>query len=513
MRALDLVVLTVYLFCVLLFGAYFSRSQRNVRDYFTTGKNIPWWAVMGSIVATETSTVSVISVPGLAYSGNFSFLQLVFGYLLGRIAVTVIFIPAYFRGDLVSVYEILGNRFGDGVRRFTSLLFLLTRTVADGLRLFATGLVLTTLFLVTPGVVTTLHSWLPTLEPNVSLLILSILIIGSITVIYTVLGGMAAVIWTDVVQLGLYLAGAGLAAIILLKQIPGGWAEISTAASAAGKFQLFDFTVTATQDYTFWSGLIGGAFLTMATHGTDQLIVQRYLCCRNARQARTALLGSGLLIASQFVLFLLIGVMLWYYYLTYAPHDLPAFTVNGQVQTDRIFPYFIVTQLPSGVVGLVVAAIFAAAMSTLSSSLNSSSAATLGDFYMPLTKHLRDAGHYLRVSRWTTVFWASAQVSVALLAIKLSTRVIDEVLGVASFTNGIILGIFFLGTFTQVGQRAAALGIASGVFIMIAVWSFTAISWQWYVLIGSITTLMIGWMSGLMLGNYDRRNLSGENSV
>jgi Na+/proline symporter len=205
--------------------------------------------------------------------------------------------------------------------------------------------------------------------------------------------------------------------------------------------------------------------------------------------------------------------MLWYYYLTYAPHDVSAFTVNGQVQTDRIFPYFIVTHLPSGVVGLVVAAIFAAAMSTLSSSLNSSSAATLGDFYMPLTKHLRDAGHYLRVSRWTTVFWASAQISVALLAIQLSTRVIDEVLGVASFTNGIILGIFFLGTFTQVGQRAAALGITSGVSIMIAVWSFTAISWQWYVLIGSITTLMIGWMSGLMLGNYDRRNLSGENSV
>ena len=500
MRALDLIVLAGYLLGTVLLGAYFSRNQRNVRDYFITGRRIPWWAIMGSIVATETSTVSLISVPGFAYGADLTFLQLVVGYMIGRIAITLLFIPAYFRGDLLTVYEILGQRFGNGVRRLTSALFLATRSVADGIRLFATGLVLAALLLVMPGTERVASALAPGLDPTTALIVVSIVAIAVVTIAYTFLGGMSAVIWTDVIQLAVYLTGSLLAAVILLDRIPGGWAEVSLAATQADKFRLFDFTWSLSRDYTFWSGVIGGAFLTTATHGTDQLMVQRYLCSRSPRQASTALLVSGVVVFAQFVLFLLIGVMLWVYYTTYAPGDVSAFTVNGQLQTDRILPYFIVTQFPAGIVGLVLAAIFAAAMSTLSSSLNSSSAALLADFYMPLTRHARTDAHYLTVSRWSTVGWGMIQFGVAIAAIDLSSRVVDEVLGIASFTNGVLLGTFLLGTCTvRVGQRAAFVGIATGVLVMLAIRGFTPVSWQWYVLIGSGATFAAAWVASFLV--------------
>jgi Na+/proline symporter len=267
---------------------------------------------------------------------------------------------------------------------------------------------------------------------------------------------------------------------------------------AAGRFRLFDFAPTLTRSYTFWSGVIGGAFLTTATHGTDQLMVQRYFCAANASQARRALLWSGVVIFLQFVLFLAIGVMLFVYYTQHAPGEIAAFTQNGRLQTDRIFPYFIVSHLPPGVVGLVLAAIFAAAMSTLSSSLNSSSAAAVNDFYVPATDAARTPRHYLNVSRVLTAVFGAIQMIVAVAAISLSSRVVDEVLGIASFTNGIILGVFLLGTFTtRVGQRAAFAGILGGAALMLAVKLGTAVSWQWYVLIGSTATYAIGYVASL----------------
>ena len=489
MRVIDLTVLAGYLFGTVLLGAYFSRAQRNVRDYFISGQRIPWWAIMGSIVATETSTVSLISVPGFAYGANLTFLRLVIGYLIGRIAVTILFIPAYFRGEILTVYQILGHRFGNNVRRLASALFLFTRSLADGFRLFATGLVLAALLLVIPGTELLAGRWLPQFEPTTSLLALSVLAIAIVTIAYTFLGGMSAVIWADVVQLGVYLIGTGLAALILLDRIPGGWAEVSQAANEAGKFQVFDFTWNLSRDYTFWSGVIGGAFLTTATHGTDQLMVQRYLCSRTPRDARAALVVSGIVIFTQFILFLLIGVMLWVYYTSYAPGDVSAFTLDGRVQTDRILPHFIVTEFPAGMLGLMLAAIFAAAMSTLSSSLNSSSAALITDFYMPYTRYARPEDHYLTIARWATVGWGLAQLGVAMAAIKLSSRVVDEVLGIASFTNGVLLGTFFLGTFTtRIRGRSAFIGIVCGILFMLSVRLLTTVSWQWYVLIGSAAT-------------------------
>jgi Na+/proline symporter len=309
------------------------------------------------------------------------------------------------------------------------------------------------------------------------------------------------VIWTDVIQLVVYLVGALIAAAILLRDIPGGWSEVQAIAGPAGKFRLFDFTFSLTKSYTFWSGVIGGAFLTTATHGTDQLMVQRYFCASDEHQARKALLWSGAVIFLQFVLFLLIGTMLWVYYTQHAPSEIASFSQGGAIQTDRIFPYFIVRHLPPGVVGLVLAAIFAAAMSTLSSSLNSSAAAAVNDFYVPATGGRKSAAHYLTTSRVLTAVFGVVQMAVAIAAISLSKRVVDEVLGIASFTNGVILGVFLLGTFTTVGQRSAFFGILGGSLIMLWIKLGTAVSWQWYVLIGSMATFTIGWITARIIAD------------
>ncbi|MBK8314371.1 MAG: hypothetical protein IPL01_10265 [Acidobacteria bacterium] len=509
MHSLDLIILVVYLVGTVLFGAWFSRSHKDVKDYFVSGHHVPWWAIMGSIVATETSTVTFISVPGFAYGANFTFMQLVIGYMIGRIVVTILFVPSYFKGELLTVYQLLGQRFGSGVRRLASMLFLITRSLADGFRLFATGLVLAALLLAMPGMEQMARSWFPSVNPQLVILIVSVLVMGIATITYTYLGGMTAVIWTDVIQLVIYLIGAVLAAWILLGEIPGGWNEVVQTGTAAGKFTWFDFSTGLTKSYTFWSGVIGGAFLTTATHGTDQLMVQRYLCSSSVKQARVALLTSGAVIFFQFLLFLLIGSMLYVYYTGHATAEIASFTLNGKLQTDRIFPHFIVTHLPPGVVGLVIAAIFAAAMSTLSSSLNSSAATAIGDFYMPLTNNQKSDKHYLTVSRLLTAVWGVVQITVALVAIRFSSRVVDEVLGIASFTNGVILGVFFLGTFTKrVGQTSAFVGIIAGASVMLWVKMGTSISWQWYVLIGSVITFVAGYLASLMI----RENLQEQQS-
>lgn len=495
MQLLDFIVLAGYLAAIVAFGAWFSTTQRTTRDYFLSGKTLPWWAIMGSIVATETSTVTFISIPGVAYTGNFTFLQLVMGYMIGRVVVSTLLLPGYFRGELVTAYQLLGDRFGTGVKRLVSSVFILTRTFADGLRLFATGLVLAAALLATPQTATLVSQWFPGADATYVVLVIAVAVIGVATIVYTYFGGMTAVIWTDVIQLGVYMGGALIALFILLSQIPGGWAEVRDVGSAAGRFTLFDFTFDVTRSYTFWSGVIGGAFLTTATHGTDQMMVQRFLCASTQSDARKALLWSGVVVFVQFTLFLLIGAMLFVYYTQHAPGEIASFTRDGRILTDRIFPYFVINHLPTGVVGLVLAAIFAAAMSTLSSSLNSSAAAVVNDFYMPAAPEARggrDDRHYLSVSRGLTLTFGLLQVGIAVVAISFSSRVVDEVLGIASFTNGIILGVFLLGTLTRVTQSAAFAGILVGATVMLGVKLGTTVSWQWYVLVGSLVTLSAG---------------------
>ncbi|MBE0544958.1 MAG: sodium/solute symporter [Verrucomicrobia bacterium] len=487
LHPLDLVIIVVYMLGTLGVGWWFSRKQRNIRDYFLSGNDTPWWALMGSIVATETSTVTFISVPAFAFAanaggigGNFTFLQIVIGYLIGRLVIVALFIPLYFKGELFTVYQVLDQRFGGRVKRTAASLFLITRSIADGIRLFLTAIVLVAL-----------TGWA---DP------VSILIIGVVTIAYTYLGGMAAVIWTDAIQLVVYLVGAVAAAFVLLGQIPGGWSEVVAVGNEFNKFTLFDFTFDLTRSYTFWAGVIGGAFLTTATHGTDQLMVQRYLSARSARQATAALLTSGLVILAQFALFLLIGVMLFVYY-----QQAGSLPPEVAAKADRVFPHFIVTQLPNGLIGLVVAAIFAAAMSTLSGSLNSLSATAVTDFYRPLFAPDKSEKHYLNVSRWLTAGWGGVQITVAMIAIAMQGRGVDAVLAVASFTNGPILGLFLLSTLTRhVGPKGALIGVVTGIACMSFVWLQLKISWQWYVLIGSTITFAAGSLASLLFQERSR---------
>ncbi|HUF46302.1 MAG TPA: sodium/solute symporter [Vicinamibacterales bacterium] len=480
MHTADAVVLVFYLAGVVTFGLLVGRSQRTIQDYFVSGHRLPAWAILGSIVATETSTVTFISIPGVAFGGNYTFLQLALGYLAGRVVVAVLFMPGYFRGDVLTVYQLLGDRFGLATRRLASLVFLGTRSLADGFRLFATALVLAAL-LDGAGVAD---------RHGPTLLVTSILAIGALTLLYTYTGGMTAVVWTDVVQLVVYLVGAGAAVIVLLDLIPGGWPAVVAVAAPLDKFRVFDFTWDVSRSYTFWSGVAGGMFLTTATHGTDQMLVQRYLCARSLSAARAALLSSGVVVFAQFTLFLVIGTLLFAFYTGPATADLAVLTIDGRVATDRVFPHFIVNYLPTGLGGLVLAAILAAAMSTLSSSLNSSSAAVMGDFVLPRRAARLSDAQQLRWSRRLTVVFAAAQMTAATAAIWLSRRVVDEVLGLAAFTGGLVLGLFLLGRFTsRVGERGALAGLSIGLTVMLGVRFGTAVSWQWYVLIGAAVTV------------------------
>ena len=501
MQPLDLIVLCGYLAAMVAFGACFSGQQRTVRDYFLSGKQVPWWALLGSIVATETSTVTLISIPGYAFGGDLTFLQLALGYVIGRLGVASVLVPRLFRGDVMTAYQPLAAKFGAGVGRLTASIFLLTRSLSDGFRLFATGLVLAAVLATLPASGAVSRALLPGVEGSTALLVLSVGLIGVTTLAYTLLGGMTAVIWSDVIQLVVYMSGAVIAGFVLLTEIPGGWGEVVALTQPAGKLVIFDFATDLTRSYTFWSGLVGGMFLTAGTHGADQMFVQRYLCSRTPRDASRALVWSGVAVFFQFALFLAIGLMLWVYYTTYAPDGLAAITVGGVVQTDRVFPTFMMTHLPTGIRGLVVAAIVAAAMSTLSSSLNSAAASTVGDFYLPLTGETRSDQHYLRASRWATVVWAVIQMVVAVVAVQLSSRVVDEVLGIQSFTGGLLLGVFLLALTPTRRAAAPATGVVVGATVMVGLRLLTAVSWQWYVLVGTLTTFGVGWVLGRISGH------------
>lgn len=479
LRAIDIFVIIAYIAGVLLLGWWFSRRQRNIRNYFLSDQDVPWWAIAASIVATETSVLTFISVPAYAYAasggvgGNFTFLQLVMGYMVGRVLIVLLFIPSYFRGEMFTVYQILDTRFGGRVKRVAASLFVITRSLADGVRLYATAIPLVAL--------TGWADWK------------SILMIGVVMLIFTYLGGITAVIWIEVIQLAIYNLGAIVAGVILLNLIQGGWHEVVAVGTEFNKFQIFDFSFSIAKSYTFWAGVIGGAFLTTSTHGTDQYMVQRYLCSKNSKQAAGALLASGVIVFAQFVMFLLIGVMLFVFY-RQQPAKLPP---EVAASADRIFSHFIVQELPPGVVGLVIAAMLAAAMS---SSLNALASTALADFYQPLFAPKKSDEHYMRVSHILTAFWGLVQIIAALFMIGQNQLIVNKALTIASFTNGPILGLFLLSTLTKrVRQTGALIGVISGIAVISSVWLLTDVSWQWYVLIGSMATFLVGYVASVIL--------------
>jgi SSS family transporter len=483
MKSLDLIIIFGYLIGIVLFGTWFGRKQKTTADYFLGDRSVPWWAVAFSIVATETSTITFISIPGVAFArgGNFAFLQLVFGYLLGRIVISILFIPSYFRGELLTVYQLLDRRFGTQIKMVAASLFVVMRNIADGIRLLLTAIVLAAVY--------------AAFQPNANaetIIILSIILIGVAMIIFTYFGGMEAVIWVEVVQLGIYIAGAIAAAVVLINSINGGLAAASSIAQQYSKYSLFDFSLDHTKTFTFWSGLIGGCFLTMSTHGTDQYLVQRYLCTDRPRKATVALLTSGAIVLAQFIGFLFIGVLLFAFYHpftdpTYATVANTAFPFTGG---DRVFPDFITKYMPTGLSGLVVAAIFAAAMS---SSLNSIAATAVNDLYKPFRPN-RDDKHYLKVSHVLTLTWGVVQIGVALAVRNQPGSALSMALSIASLINGPILGVFLVGTFLRrVSQPPALIGMLASIASMLYVFFATKIAWTWYVFLGSLITFVVAW--------------------
>ena len=439
MHPIDLVVIVVYVTACTALGVRLGSGVTGMRGYFLGDSDVPAWAVMLSIVATETSTATFLSVPGTSYAlgGNFTFLQLAFGYLAGRFVVSATLLPGYFRGRVVTAYQVLHDRFGGATEATASVLFLVARTLGDGLRLYLAAMALSELV-----------GW--GIAPSIAA-------VGLATIVYTYLGGMKAVIWTDVIQFTVYILGAIVALGFLASAIPGGFGGLIAAGREAGKFRVFDFDPDPSKPYTFWAGLIGGLFLSTATHGTDQMMVQRYLAAKSRRGASGALIASGFVVLAQFALFLLIGVGLAAYY---------GAAGGAAPPQDRAFARFIVVGLPVGLTGLVVAAIFSAAMSTLSSSLNASAASTVNDLLRPLAPRLDDRA-LLRASKGFTALWGLAQMGVALAATRLERSVVDAALSIATFVGGIVLGIFLLGTLTKrVGQRAALIGVIAGLVVV-----------------------------------------------
>ncbi len=461
-RPLDFAIILLYVAGITLFGIHFRRCQQTMRDYFLGGRTAPWWALACSIVATETSTLTIIGTPAIAYDGNLGFLQLVMGYLVARVILCVVLVPQYFQGEYYTAYQLLEKRFGAPVRRAAALVFMVTRALAEGVRISAIGKVVSVAF-------GTGDRW-------------SIAIVAALTLLYTFEGGMRAVIWTDVVQLALYLTGSVAAFVVLLHRIPGGWTSVThIAAASGGKLAVFDFGFSLTRTYTFWSGLLGGTFLTMASHGTDQTMVQRLLAARNERDAKTALLASGALIFAQFALFLILGVML-FAYTQHAPLPIP----GGD--TDRLFPEFIVREMPVGVAGLVLASIFAVAMSNASGSLNSLASSSMIDFGG--NPFARAGRQQIKFSRYATLVWG---LVLGALGLAPWGHVLEAGLTIASITYGGLLGVFLLVVWnSRANQTGALIGLFGGIAAMAGVRFVTPLAFTWYVLVGTIATFVVG---------------------
>ena len=496
----DLAVVALYLAGITLFGLHFRKKRGTLRSYFLTSGETPWWAIALAIVAAETSTLTIISVPGLAFAGDFGFLQIVFGYLLGRVVLCVIFLPRYAQGKMLSAYQLIDQRFGARLHKVTAGMFLLACLVGESVRVFAISIVVGLAI----GTGDTA----------------SIVIITALTLLYTLEGGMHAVIWTDVVQMALYIGGTLVGLATLGWRVAGGWPEIVHVAAPLGKFTLLHFSLSLTQTYTFWGGLIGGMFLTMANNGTNQMMVQWLLAAKNLRESRLALMGSGVVILFQFALFLLTGVGLFVFY-----RQQPQIFTS----TDRIFPSFTVQQMPIGAAGLLVAAVLAAAMSNLSAALNSLSSTSVFDFYLHVRPQAGDRERN-RVSRGATLMWAVALCVLAIFS-RRSGHVVEVGLSIAGVAYGALLGVFLLGTLTKrATELGAIVGLVTGFALNVLLWMqkdpvnlghgvghmfvVPVIAYPWYVPIGSMVTFIVGYAVSLLNGSHSRaESQRAEDSV
>jgi solute:Na+ symporter, SSS family len=466
----DALIVAAYLVGTVALGIWLGRGQKNNRDYFLGGHQLPTWSLLLSIVATETSTVTFLSVPGKSYveGGNFTFLQLAMGYIVGRMAIVVFLLPGYFRGEMLSAYQVLEQRFGLTTRRLASLVFLVTRNIADGLRLF-------------------LSAWALNIAIGLDVLT-CITVMTIITAIYCCAGGVRSVVWNDCIQFAVYMAGAFATLWLIVTLLPNGWTSIVDFGHNNGRWQVFDFEMSLTKPgITFWSGMLGGGFLSLATHGVDQMIVQRYLCAKDQASASWALVLSGFVVFAQFAIFLLIGVAVAAFY---ANVD----TSNAPTKGDEAFMTFVVGHMSAGLRGLILAAVLAATMSNLASSFNSSASALMGDWLQRWLPRMDDR-KTLKVARWLTIISAVAHAAVAVVAyeIGIEMAIVDVVLGLAGFSIGLLLGLYALGLITpRTSQQVALVAFAVGATAMCYIVYYNLVYGYWYTLVGSSTIVIVG---------------------
>lgn len=498
-------MLVGYLVGVVWLGLRLSGTQRSVKDYFLGGRDLPWWAVCFSIVATETSTLTIIGIPAVSFGGTMIFLQITLGYLAGRIIVALVFLPRYFAGELTTAYDYLGKRFGPGMQSLSSITFMATRLLADGVRLFATAI---------PIKMITDSTGFGVGYSEI------IVAIGFVTITYTYFGGLRAVVWMDVVQMGLYLLAAfGSIAVLVSKLDPSAFQLLVD----SGKLSVLSLGTGGlngilTQPYALVTAVVGGGIFSMASHGTDHMIVQRLLACRNVRDSQKALVMSAIVVAFQFAIFLLVGALLWAYYGGASLAEL------GLARGDEVFPKFILEGLPSGISGLVLAGILAAAMSTLSSSLNALASSSISDVLGKLKWWVSKDFDMLKASRFITLFWGIVFMFFATLFEDQQNPVVELGLSIASFTYGSLLGAFLLGMInSRVSEKTAILVFLMSIFSMIAVifgvwygpetgWIFDfqpssariladslmAIAWPWYTFIGTFLSVSLGSLASLL---------------
>lgn len=475
-RTLDYIIIIAYLTGIAAYGIKSGGKQKSVKDYFLGSDKVPWWAICFSIVAAETSTLTFISIPGLAYLTNLNFLQLTFGFLLGRIVVSLILLPAFYRGELKTAYTFLETRFGSTSRSFASVVFMFTRIAADGVRLFATAI--------------PLKLMLDISYPS------AIVIIAIVALLYTYTGGIKSIIWVDVVQMIIYLGGAILACIYLINLLPTDLPTLFQRDDILDKLKIIDWGFGATfeefilKPYTFIGGLVGGAFLSMASHGTDQLIVQRILAAKNLKNSQKALVGSGVIVILQFFIFLITGVLL------FALYGITDF------KSDEVFPHFILTSLPRGVSGIIIAGLFAAAMSTLAGSMSSLSSSFMMDIFIPLKKIKFNESKNLFISRIVSIVFGVLLILSALFFMESSKAVVELALSIASFTYGGLLGMFILGLVNKrINQKSAIAAFVSGILVMIFVISNKLVAWTWFTFTGVVITLAAGYILSYFQSN------------
>ena len=443
MHWIDQSVIIFFLLSFSIYGIWQAKNNQTSKDYFLAGKNLPWPVAMFSIVATETSVLTFISVPGLAYRGDWFFLQLAFGYMIGRILVSVFLLPQYFEAGVVSIYEVIGFRFGELFQKIASLIFLITRVLADGVR-----------FLATAVIVQVITGW-----P----LFIAVLVIGAVTLIYTLSGGIKTVIWIDSVQFILYLLGGLISVVIALNYLEIPLFEIISNLSSSNKLKIFTVEGNLFFDpYFFLSAIIGGIFLSFSSHGIDHMMVQRVLSTKNIKSAKKAMIGSGIIVFLQFTIFLFAGSLIY------------LVTNNMDIQKDREFTYFIVNFLPIGVKGLLLAGVLSAAMSTLSSSVNSLASSTITDWFKKKQS--------IKTSRIVSMAWGTILILIALVFNESNTAIIVVGLEIASFTYGALLGLFML---SKMKRNFLPISLIGGLLSsLIIVFGLKYMGFAWTVFIG-----------------------------